>query len=220
MTTSWREVARFRAELYCFLGHCLLEPIEENRAALLQPSFWREFPLATANDTMRAALVALGDVTAKLAALAPEEALRRVQLEYAVLFLGTGERTALPWESFYRTEERLLFGLPALQVREIMARFGVEVAAKYRQPEDHLGLELMLLAAAGETDAGRDDWRESAGCQAAFIAEHPLAWIAALERDATVNATTGFYGAIVGLTHGVLLWDRELLDEYAAGEQS
>lgn len=76
----------------------------------------------------------------------------------------------------------------------------------------------MLLAAAGEAASSQEDWRESARRQAAFIAGHPLAWIADLERDATDNGTTGFYGALIGLIRGVLLWDRELLDEYAAAE--
>ncbi|HWQ61007.1 MAG TPA: molecular chaperone TorD family protein [Negativicutes bacterium] len=204
--------------MYRFLGHGLLEPVQKDRALLLQPSFWEQFPLEPANDAMTAALGKLAAVTAGLAALPQDAALEQVQLEYAELFLGTGDRQALPWESLYRTPERLMFGPPAMQVRAVMAQFGVEVAAKYRQPEDHLGLELMLLAAASEAAADQADWRESARRQAAFIAEHPLAWIADLERDATDNGSTGFYAAVIGLIRGVLLWDRELLDEYAAAD--
>ncbi len=216
MASSWQEVASFRAEIYRFLGHCLLEPIKEDRVSLLQPDFWEKFPLAPANETMAAALDKLASVTAVLAALPRDAALEQVQLEYTELFLGIGERQAPPWESLYRTPERLMFGPPAMQVREAMAAFGVEVAEKYRQPEDHLGLELMLLAAVGEADSARADWRDSARRQAAFIDEHPLAWIAELERDATAHGSTGFYGAVIGLIRGVLLWDRELLAEYAA----
>ncbi len=218
MTASWQEVARFRAELYRFLGHCLLEPVQADRAALLQPDFWAQFPLAPANEAMSTALGRLAAVTAKLAALPRAAALEQVQLEFAALFLGTGERQAPPWESLYRTPEKLMFGTPAMQVREAMAEFGVAVAAKYRQPEDHLGLELLLLAAAGEAAGEQDDWRGSARRQAAFIAEHPQAWIAALERDAAEYGPVGFYGALLGLIRGVLLWDRELLDEYAAAD--
>lgn len=57
-----------------------------------------------------------------------------------------------------------------------MASFGVELVAKYSQPEDYLGLELMLLAAVAERDAKytEADWRKSAGLQADFIKKHPL----------------------------------------------
>ncbi len=218
MEASWREVALFRASLYRFLGHCLLEPIQADRAALLEAGFWEEFPLAPANDAMGAALGKLVDVTTGLAVLPREEALEKLQLEYMVLFLGPGEPQAPLWESMYRTPERLMFGPPALQVREAMARFGVEAAAKYRQPEDHLGLELMLLAAASEAAAAKEepDWRESARRQEEFIVRHPLAWIGELETDASAHGTVGFYAAVIGLCRGVLLWDRELLAEYIA----
>ncbi len=213
--TSWREVASFRAELYRFLGHCLLEPVNEDRASLLEPAFWEQFPLDAANDAMGGALTKLNAVAKRLAEMSGDEALRQVQLEYTALFLGTGDRQAPPWESLYRTPERLMFGPPAQQVREIMAQFGVEVAAKYRQPEDHMGLELTLLAAASEAAAEQNDWRDSARRQRAFIVEHPLAWIAQLEQDAAAHGTLGFYEALIGLIRGVLLWDRDLLDEYA-----
>ena len=75
-----------------------------------------------------------------------------------------------------------------------------------------------LLAAAGEASVrkGGADWQNSARLQAEFIAAHPLDWIGDLARAAADHATAGFYAAVIGLVHGVLLWDRELLDEYLA----
>ena len=184
--------------------------------SLLQPDFWEKFPLAPANEEMKASLDNLVRCTGSLETRPPEEALEKLQLEYATLFLGPDGGKAPPWESLYRTPERLLFGPPAGQVREAMRRFGVEVAAKYQVPEDHLGLELILLAAAAEAAAGQDGkvCGDHARAQLAFIEAHPLAWIADLERDAAAHSETGFYPAIIGLVRGVLLWDRELLGEY------
>jgi TorA maturation chaperone TorD len=218
MVASWQEVASFRAGIYRFLGNCLLEPIRADRYVLFDPDFWRGFPLEPANDVMDAALDKLAGVAAGLSAWPRDEALALVQTEYTALFLGAGEPLAPPWESLYRTAEKLLFGPPAYQVRTYMERFGVAAVEKYRQPEDHIGLELMLLAAAGEAAArrGEADWRESARLQAEFIAAHPLGWIGDLERDAATHATAGFYAALLGLARGVLLWDKELLDEYLA----
>lgn len=218
MVESWQEVATVRAGVYRLLGSCLLEPVFSDRAALLTPEFWRGFPLEPANGAMAAALGQIAGVTAGLSALPRDEALQSVQTEYLALFLGACEPLAPPWESLYRTPEKLLFGPPAGQVRAFMERFGVEAVEKYRMPEDHIGLELMLLAAASEASARQDggDWQESARLQAEFIAAHPLGWIGDLERDAAAHATAGFYAAVLGLAHGVLLWDRELLDEYLA----
>ncbi|MDT8902106.1 molecular chaperone [Anaeroselena agilis] len=216
MVASWQEVALFRAGIYRFLGHCLLEPFQADRVPLLQPEFWRDFPLAPANDVMGDALDRLVNITSNLRSMPGEAALERVQTEYTDLFLGADEPKAPPWESLYRTPERLLFGPPAFQVREAMARFGVAAAAKYRQPEDHLGLELMLLAAASEAASLREEagWRDSARLQAEFIAAHPLGWIGDLEKDAAAHGAVGFYAALLGLTRGVLQWDSELLEEY------
>lgn len=218
MVESWQEVATVRADVYRLLGSCLLEPVFTDRAALLTPGFWRGFPLEPANGVMASALNQIDGVTARLSALPRDEALQLVQTEYMVLFLGAGEPLAPPWESLYRTPEKLLFGPPAGKVRAFMERFGVEAVAKYRMPEDHMGLELMLLAAASEDSVrkGREDWQNSARIQAEFIAAHPLAWIGDFQRDAADHATAGFYAAVIGLIHGVLLWDRELLDEYLA----
>lgn len=218
MAASWRQVTLLRAEIYRFLGDCMLEPFQADRPSLLRPDFWRDFPLGPANGTMRAALDKLVAITAGLATLPRDAALQKVRLEYAALFLGFGEPQAPPWESMYRTTERFMFGSPAYRVRTAMLQFGVAVAANYRQPEDHLGLELMLLAAASDAAAAGEapEWRESARQQAEFIATHPLGWIADLERDASAYGSIGFYAALIGLIRGVLLWDAKLLGEYVA----
>lgn len=140
MAASWRQVTLLRAEIYRFLGHCMLEPFQADRPSLLRPDFWRDFPLGPANGIMRAALDKLVAITAGLATLPRDAALQKVQLEYAALFLGFGEPQAPPWESMYRTTERFMFGSPAYRVRTAMLQFGVEVAANYRQPEDHPGV--------------------------------------------------------------------------------
>ena len=217
MVESWQTVATFRSEMYRFLGYCMLAPIGNDRGFLLKPEYWLNFALGPANESICTALEKLGRITNQLKLLPEAEALERVQLEYTSLFLGPGEPIAPPWESMYfGSEERLMFGPPALQVRSAMTRFGVELVAKYSQPEDHLGLELMLLALVSERDARQPDenWRESAGLQADFIAAHPLGWIGKLSQDADTQNGTGFYAAIVKLIHGVLLWDQELLAEY------
>ena len=195
----------------------MLAPIGLDRVSLLQPEYWLNFALAPANESMRMALERLNQITTQLKLLPKAEALKRVQLEYTSLFLGPGEPIAPPWESMYfSTDERLMFGSPALEVRSAMACFGVEVIAKYSQPEDHLGLELMLLASVAERDAMHPDanWRESAGLQAGFIEAHPLGWVGKLSQNADTQNGTGFYAAIIQLIHGVLLWDQELLAEY------
>jgi TorA maturation chaperone TorD len=50
--------------------------------------------------------------------------------------------------------------------------------------------------------------------QISFMDEHLLSWIHELCRDAKEHGTVGFYGGFIELIWGVLLWDRELIEEF------
>lgn len=47
-----------------------------------------------------------------------------------------------------------------------------------------------------------------------FIDKHLLSWIPELCRDAKLNGSVGYYGGLIELIWGVLLWDYELLEEF------
>ena len=90
-------------------------------------------------------------------------------VEYTTLFLGPGVPKAPPCESFYRTSERIFFGSTSFEMKAALNAHGLESKRKYRQPEDHIGLELMFLSVLsnkllglGIRQASRGD--ERAGC--------------------------------------------------------
>ena len=66
--------------------------------------------------------------------------LEQLQEDHFQLFVGSGMPTAPPWESFYRTEERLMVSSHTLEVRALYERFGLVSERKEREPEDHVGL--------------------------------------------------------------------------------
>lgn len=216
MSESWQEIWKLRSSLYGFLGNCLLEPTQGSNAILLRSKVWEDFPLEAANEQMKSALEALIQLTADLGAEPEGESMQRVLIEYTELFLGPGKPKAPPWESLYRTSEKVLFGWPTFEVREALAQKGLEIKTKNKQPEDHVGFELMLLAAVSESLQGTTKQKISATLQEQidFMDKHLLSWIPDLCTDAKLYGSVGFYGAIVELIWGVLLWDRELLAEY------
>ena len=215
MEISWQETLFFRTRIYQFLAYCLLEPSREENCEPLQPKFWLDFPLAPANEIMENALQKLIECTELFSKNDVSETLLKVQLEYMTLFVGPADPKAPPWESLYRCSEGTLFGAPTILVREAMKEFGFEIAAKYQQPEDHLGLELMLLAVASEQAAELEDeaYYEQLQRQADFILAHPLSWVHDLEERTMVPGTSGFYTYILRLISGVLMWDSDLLAE-------
>ncbi|WP_026198883.1 TorD/DmsD family molecular chaperone [Desulfitobacterium hafniense] len=216
MDNSLQELWVVRAKVYGFLGSCILEPLQGDSSEVLKKNFGDNFPLLAANSHMESGLAELAKLSEKFGK--SPLAIQEVQLEYTTLFLGPGLPKAPPWESIYRTQEKRLFGEPTYEVREVMARNGFEGKGKNRQPEDHMGLELILLSAMAETLNTRSGSELALALreQLDFIVNHPLTWIADLHSDAAKHGDTGFYAALIKLIWGVLLWDKELLEEVLA----
>ncbi|MEA5025808.1 Chaperone protein TorD [bioreactor metagenome] len=218
MTDSWKEIWQLRTKLYSFLGNCLLEPIQGPNEVALSRLFWEGFPIEPANAQMKSGLEQLINCLTHLEALPEKEAVQNVMLEYTALFLGPGRPKASPWESVYRTQAQVLFGWPTYEVREALSLNGVEMKGKYRQPEDHIGIELMLLSVvSGKLEKlGESQQGPLVQDQISFIDNHLLSWIGDLCRDAKLNGSTGYYGGLIELIWGMLLWDRELLEEFSS----
>ncbi|TWH58526.1 TorA maturation chaperone TorD [Desulfitobacterium sp. LBE] len=226
MKLSWEEVCSLRTNLYGFLGNCLLESVPEEGSVSMQWEFWDEFPLESANPQMKDGLSRIISCTEYLAKLPRSQASQEVQLEFMDLFLGPGQPKAPPWESVYRTPERLLFGWPTQEVRKIYGKAGFEISRKNQLPEDHLGLELMFLAMASDTLArlitgkgSKNKIFEMIKLQRDFISSHPLTWIADFHEDAYTKGTIGFYSGLIQLIWGILLWDLDLLEEVGRNVQ-
>jgi len=65
--------------------------------------------------------------------------------EYQRLFVGPGPVAAPPWESYYRSNERLLFEEWNFQVRDFYHQFGIQNVKEKNEPDDHLLLELEFM---------------------------------------------------------------------------
>jgi TorA maturation chaperone TorD len=206
--------------LYSFFANSLLEPIQGEQAVVFSKEFWRDFPLEAANAQMEAGLKQLINCSSYLEELSDEEAVEHVMVEYTALFLGPGRPLAPPFESFYRTSERLFFGSTSFEMKAALYANGLESKRKGRQPEDHIGLELMFLSTLCNKLPGLGIREQVSAMeeQASFIDHHLLSWIPALCQDAKLNGNAGFYGGLIELVWGVLLWDRELIEEFVASK--
>lgn len=216
MTNTWADVWELRTSLYSFFAKSLLEPMTEDDKEVLTETFWSEFPLESANAQMTAGLEQLNHCSSKLAKLSQEKALEEVMVEYTSLFIGPGVPAAPPYESFYHSDRRLIFGQPTVEMKEVLSKHGLESKKKDKQPEDHIGLELMILSVMTEQlkELKVDQQVSNIKEQISFIDKHLLSWISELCQDAKANRTIGFYGAFIELIWGVLLLDKELLTEF------
>lgn len=216
MTKSWDEVWSFREQLYSFYANTILEPIREENKEVLTEQFWIDFPLEATNGPAMSGLEQLKQVTSHLSSLPVSKALELVNVEYTELFLGPPVPKAPPWESFYRTRSKLFFGTTAFVMRDLLQKQGLASKNSGSQPEDHLGLELLYLTVLTEQmrDATIENQVNLIKDQLSFMDEHLLSWIPNLYEDAIKEGSLGFFGGLIELIWGTLLFDKELLEEF------
>ncbi|MDC1542027.1 molecular chaperone TorD family protein [Candidatus Pseudothioglobus singularis] len=216
MTKAWTDVWTFRTIIYNFLADCLLESVNEENKEVLTPNFWHHFPMEPANPQQESGLEALLACTSELEKLAVEEALEKTALEYMELFIGSGTPKAPPSESFYYSNKKAVFDQKTMEMKQILNEHGLESKRKDKQPEDHLGLQLLFIAVKSEQLLSVDSEKQCSAVkeQIDFINQHILSWINELTNDAKVHGSVGFYAGLIELIWGTLLWDKELLEEF------
>jgi len=138
-----------------------------------------------------------------------EEMLRE---DYSKLFVGPGHLKAPPWESVYRSQERLLFGEQTLAVREFYRSYGLEAKQKNAEPDDHISLELEFMSYLCRAGSAEEELSEKyrAG-QEVFLREHLLTWAPDFCSDVIQNAECRFFRGVAEITTRWLAMDAELL---------
>lgn len=135
--------------------------------------------------------------------------------DFHLLFLGPGKLAAPPWESVYRSKEKLTFGEHTLAVRAVYRSFGLEYARKNQEPDDHISTELEFMAwlcrqaAAPLADGAQAPAYSQA--QRGFLQDHLLAWVPAFCQDIQDNGRTVFFRQLAALTDAWLAYDCKTL---------
>ncbi len=115
-----------------------IAPTYEMLAALDVDEAAREWPLVD-DDVARGALALM---TGGIAEGVGDD----VVWEYRRLFVGPGPKAAPPWGSVYTDRECVVFGEATLALRQWMRENGISRPGDGTEPEDHIGLMLLLLA--------------------------------------------------------------------------
>lgn len=198
-----------RALTYRFLaGLYLEEPKAAWLAGLAAEGLLDEFPVAPGNREMEQGLSLLKAACLRLGQDDSGSEAKAVLLDYTRLFIGADRLPAPPWESVYRSDERVLFDWPTREVRSEYLRTGLALRA-VGDPDDHVGLELLFLAILCERAAAGDSEAESA--RRSFLQNHLLQWAPAFAADLAAGATTDLYRGLAALTAGFLSMERHAM---------
>ncbi len=87
--------------------------------------------------------------------------------EYRRLFVGPAPKAAPPWGSVYTDRECVIFGATTLALRAWLRESGIQVPGNGKEPEDHIGLMLLLM---GWITRHRPELLD------AYLADHLLPW--------------------------------------------
>lgn len=90
-------------------------------------------------------------VCEKITALINQGLTKDLTEQYQNLFIGPNELVAPPWGSVYLDPECVIFGNSLLALRDFLNCHQIAFQAQQDEPEDHIGLMLMLSAYLAET---------------------------------------------------------------------
>ena len=124
-----------------------------------------------------------------------------VRRDYTALFIGPRKKLAPPWESVYRSPDRLVMQEPEREVVRAYAseRVGFEGMGGHR-PADHVALELQFVALMLERSARSRSARASLR---RFLDQHLLQWLPALAADVKLHAKTEFFRGLAQALEGL-----------------
>ncbi|WP_322804967.1 molecular chaperone [Vibrio alfacsensis] len=120
-----------------------------------------------------------------LARLTKDVASDTLEADYFNLLQGSGDMPCPPWGSVYLDKENALFGSSTIEYREFIRQLGMECDTGLREPEDHIGLMLMLVSLLLEQDK-----REEAN---QLINQHLMPFAPIMLEGMQQHADTEFY---------------------------
>jgi TorA maturation chaperone TorD len=189
---------------YGTMSRFLLAPVDRVlQEHLAEPGQLQSWPMPRDAETARG-------IEHLCASQVANETQAELGQDFERLLTGPNPPLAPPYESVYRSTERLLFDGPTFEVRAEYLRVGVRAPNFNREPDDHIGLELSFLAivcgkaleALERSDALALD--EALELQRRFLTEHLLCWAGECLAMIELSAKTSFYKGVGALGLGVL----------------
>lgn len=224
---AWAEQLLGQYLLFGLLGKLLYS---NPNSALLKPviegDLFDEAPFASDNPEVVAGLSLLQEWREQYQQPTTHKVvLTEAQVDYMRLFAITERLPLAPWESFYGNDERLLFQETMLDVRNWYTRFGLELVNAHREPDDHIGLELLFVAHLAQlglqaVEEGNGlNLEQVLAAQRGFLTAHLLKWAPRWCDQMVDHARTDYYRGLALVLRGALLALSQLLNlDMAAAE--
>ena len=217
--TDWHVLLLGEALVFESLGRLLYEELDKAwLQSLLKEDVFEDVPFGAEQHETKLGLELLQNWARENEAGISDKSFDDLRVDYTRLFVGIKKVLAPLWESVYFNQDRMVFQEQTLQVRAWYRRFGLEPEKLYKEPDDHIGLELLFLVHLAKLGLQALEENDQAGsekylqAQRDFLSEHLLRWGPAWAKLVRQHASTDFYRGLAHLVHGTLLAVAELLE--------
>lgn len=146
----------------------------------LQPNWMQEWEISFDVKTHK-----------KITALIEKGLQQNITEQYQYLFIGPNELPTPPWGSVYLDPECVIFGNSLLALRDFLQQHQIAFQTQQDEPEDHIGLMLMLAAYLAENQPH---------LLIEFLREHFLTWAYHFLEQLSKIENSDFYQALALLT--------------------
>lgn len=197
MTDYVNGQAGAREDLCRFLAACYCEPSTD-------------FSEEHLFDSMLAAAAAIHpDLAAcarKLGAAFVAQDMETLLVDYTALFIGPSQPRAMPYASFWLTDDQSMRHEATMAVLDFYEQGGFDVSDDLHELPDHIAVELeflyLLIFARNQAPPGgnMDDLVAANALHRRFAVEHLGAWVSAFADAVKSGAGTAFYGELAELT--------------------
>jgi len=196
-----------REDLCRFLSACYYEPTAD-------------FSEEHLFESMLAAATAihpdLADAARKLGAAFVAQDLETLLVDYTRLFIGPSQPMAMPYASFWLTDDQSMRHDATMAVLDFYEQGGFDVSEDFRELPDHVAAELeflyLLTFTQNQTEPGgnANDLSATILLRRRFLEEHLGAWIGAFSSAIKSGAETEFYRELATLTERFVRMEADL----------
>ena len=197
MTDHVNGKAGARADLCRFLSACYYEP---------NTDFSEEHLF----DSMLAAASAIDpDLAArarKLGAAFMAQDMETLLVDHTALFIGPAQPRAMPYASFWLTDDQSMRHEATMAVLDLYERGGFDVSEDLHELPDHIAVELeflyLLIFAQNQAQLGGNAEEQSSAnvLHRRFAVEHLGTWVGPFAAAVNAGAETAFYKELAGFT--------------------
>lgn len=203
-----------RANVYKVLSRAFREEMDEDFARGLTD----DFAFESSDDEL---CMALAQVKESLNGV-DEDKLEQLAVVFDRVFFGMGPVTAqhaFPYESVYTSDKGIMMQDAYTQVVRTYRDEHLAKDASFREPEDHLAVELAFMATLAERasaflrEGHEEAAQETVRQQLVFLRDHLLNWVDMFCADLRKADDGGFYGNLAQFSEMFLHKDAALLSE-------